>query len=102
MKQQQRMKVVKDMIRKIRAKGRKDANSSSWASEPLAVDCEKAWLHAEWEDIMQKWYGWFCEMKRKDKAKRMEEEHQKQVSQMIKSADGSDHQADGVEKECRY
>ena len=37
MKQQQRMKVMKDMGRKIRAKGRKDANNSWWVSEFLAA-----------------------------------------------------------------
>ena len=24
----------------------------------LAADCEKDWLHAGWEDTMQKWYDW--------------------------------------------
>ena len=38
---------------------------------------------------MQKWHDWLCEMKKKDEAKKMEEKHQKQVCQMIKSADGS-------------
>ena len=42
-------------------------------------------------------------MMKKDEAKKTEEEHQRKVSQMIKSADGrtrfaaQDHQADGVE-----
>ena len=38
---------------------------------------------------MRKWYDWLCEMRRKDEAKKMEEEQQEKVSQMIKSADGS-------------
>ena len=42
MKQQQRMIVLKDMARKIRAKERMDANNRRWASELLAADCEKA------------------------------------------------------------
>ena len=59
MKQQQRMKVMKDTTRQIRAKGRMDANSSWWVSELLAADCEKAWLQSGWEEMrMQKWYDW--------------------------------------------
>ena len=77
MKQQQRMKGMKDMTRKIKAKGRMDANNSWWVSEFLAADCEKAWVHSGWEDIMQKWYAWLCAMKKKDEAKKMEEVHQK-------------------------
>ena len=38
---------------------------------------------------MQKWYEWLCEVKKKDEAKKMEEEHQQKVSQVIKSADVS-------------
>ena len=30
-----------------------DANNSWWVSEFLAADCEKAWLHAGWEDAMK-------------------------------------------------
>ena len=37
------MKVMKDMTRKIRSKGRMDANNSWSVSELLAADCEKAW-----------------------------------------------------------
>ena len=44
MRQQQRMKIVKEMTREIRAKGIMDANSSWCASDLLAADCEKAWL----------------------------------------------------------
>ena len=58
-------------------------------SELLAADCEKVWLQAGWEDTMQKWYDWPCEMKKKDEAKKMEVEHRTLVSRMIKSADGS-------------
>ena len=54
MKQQQRMKAMKDMIRKTEAKGREDANGSWWVSELLAADCEKAWLHSGLEDSMQR------------------------------------------------
>ena len=41
MRQQQRMRVMKDMTKKIRAKGRMDANHSYhswWVSELLAAD----------------------------------------------------------------
>ena len=56
--EQQRMVIVKDLIRKIRSKGRVDAKCRYWVSELLAVDCEKAWIHPGWEEPMQKWYDW--------------------------------------------
>ena len=52
----------------------------------LLPTAQKTWLHVGWENILQKWYDGLCEMKRKDRAKKMEQEHQKNVSQMIKSA----------------
>ena len=56
------MVIMKDLIRKVRSKGRVDAKSRYWVSELLAVDCEKAWIHPGWEEPMQKWYDWlsFC------------------------------------------
>ena len=68
-------------MRKIRAKGRMDANNSGWVGDLLAADCER--------DTLQKWKNWLHEMKKKDGVKKMEEEHQKKVSQMIKIADES-------------
>ena len=65
-----------------------DANSSWWVSELLAADCEKACLHEGLEDTMQKWYDWLREMK-KNEIKKLEEVHQRRVSQMIENADGS-------------
>ena len=56
MKQQQRMTIVKDLIKKIRSKGRMDAQNRSWVAELPARDCEKAWTHTGCEDTMQKWY----------------------------------------------
>ena len=56
MKQQQRMKAMRDMIRKIKAKGRLGAKNSWWVSELLAAECEKACLHSGLEDIMHKSY----------------------------------------------
>ena len=54
-----RMKTMKDMMRKIGAKDRMDANSSWWVSGLLAADCKKkAWLHPEWEDTMERWCNW--------------------------------------------
>ena len=44
-KQQQRMVIMKDMIRKIRPKGRMDAQGGWRVAELLAADCEKAWIH---------------------------------------------------------
>ena len=81
MKQQQRMATMKDLIRKIRSKGRMDAKSRWWFAELLATECEKAWTHAGWEDVVQKWYERLEYMKKKD-------EKQK-VPQMINSAEGS-------------
>ena len=64
MKQQQRMAVMRDLIKKIRSKGRMDAKSRWWVSELLAKDW-KAWTHTGWEDTMQKWYEWLEHMKKK-------------------------------------
>ena len=64
MKRQERMKVVKDMTKKIRSKGWIDAENRWWVAELLA-DCEKAWLHPEEEETIQKWYVWCEEMKKK-------------------------------------
>ena len=52
MKRQERMKVMKDMTKQIRSKGRMDAENRWWVTELLAANCEKAWLHPEWEDTM--------------------------------------------------
>ena len=68
---------MKDTTRKIRAKGRMDANHRWWVSELLAADCEKAWQRAGWEDTLQRWYDCLYEMKKRDEVERMEEEHQK-------------------------
>ena len=66
---------MKNTTRKVRAKGRMDANS--WWVSDLLAGCEKAWLHAGWEDIMENWFGSLHKMKKKDEVKKMEEEHQK-------------------------
>ena len=66
-----------------------DARSRWWVSELLAADCEKAWIHTGWKDIMRKWYNWLEEMKKKDEKEKMEEMHQHKVAQVIKSAEGS-------------
>ena len=41
-KQQQRMKIMTDMTKKIKATERMDANSSWRASELLAAECKKS------------------------------------------------------------
>ena len=81
--------IMKDLTKKIRSEGRVDAKNRWWVSELLAADCEKAWIHAGWEDTMQKWYKWLEEMQKKDEKEKLEEMHQKKVEQMIKSAEGS-------------
>ena len=77
------MKVMKDMTKKIRPKGRMDAESRWSVAELLAADCEKAWLQLEEEEEnLQKW--------KKEQDKRMVEElHQQKACQMIKRAEGS-------------
>ena len=76
MKQQQRMGIMKDLMRKIRSKGRMDAKNRRWVAEILATGCEKAWFHAGWEDVMEKWHERRIFMKKKDEKKNMEEMHQ--------------------------
>ena len=101
-RQQQRMKAMTDMTRKISVKNRMDANNSWWVSELLAADCEeKAWLHPEWDDTMQRWICWLCEMKKKDEDNRKEEEHQQLASRMISSAEGLERRStqSGVDRE---
>ena len=48
MKQQQRMAIMKELIKKSRSTGRMDAKNRWWVSELLAKDCEKAWIHTGW------------------------------------------------------
>ena len=89
MRQQQRMKVMTDMTKNVKSKGRLDANNSWRVSELLAADCKKAWLHPGWEDTMRRWYNWPFEIKKKDEETRMGVEHQKLGGNMIKSAGGT-------------
>ena len=58
MKRQERMNIMKDMMKKVRSKGRIDAEHRWWVAELLAADCEKAWLHLGEEETVQKWYAW--------------------------------------------
>ena len=64
MKLQQRMATMKDLINKIRSKGRMDAKNRWWVTEIMATDCEKAWVHTGWEDTMQNLYEWLEYMQR--------------------------------------
>ena len=66
MKQQQRTATMKDLIKKIRPKGRMDAENRWWVAELFAKDCERAWTHTGFEDTMQKWYEWLEHMKKQD------------------------------------
>ena len=56
MKRQRRMKIMKDITKKIRSRERMDAENRWWVAELLAADCEKTWLHPGEEETMQKWY----------------------------------------------
>ena len=79
-----------------------DAWNRWWVSELLATDCEKAWIHTGWEDTMQKWYHWLEDMKKNDEKEKMEEEHQKKVEQMIKSAEDRRSQHHGREEKLDH
>ena len=70
MKQQQRMVFMKDLMKKIRSRGRKDAKNRWRVSELLAEQCEKAWIHPGWEDSMQKWFNWLEDMKKQDEKRK--------------------------------
>ena len=89
MRQQQRMEVMKDIARKTRAKGRMYANNRSWVSEMLAADCERASLHAGWEDDMQKWYDGLHELRRRMKSRRWNKNTRRTSVKLPKRADGS-------------
>ena len=52
------MKIMKDLTKQIRSKGRMDAESRWWFTELLAAVCEKVWLHPGEEETMHKWYAW--------------------------------------------
>ena len=67
------MAIMKDLIKQIKSTGRMDANNRWWVAELLATDCEKAWIHTGWEDVMQKWYEWLEYLKKKDEKEKMEE-----------------------------
>ena len=86
MKQQQRMAIMEDLIRKIRSKERMDAQSRWRVAEILAAACEKAWTYEGWEDVMQKWYEWLEYVKKKDE-KNVEEMHRQN--------------AGAIDQECR-
>ena len=48
------MKIVKEITKKNRSKGRIDAENRWWVAELLAADCEKAWLQPGEEETMRK------------------------------------------------
>ena len=52
MKQQQRIGIMKDLIRKIRSRGRMDAKNRRWVAEILATSCEK---HGFTQDGKMSW-----------------------------------------------
>ena len=76
------------MTKRNRSKGRMDAENGWWVAELLAADCEKASLHPEEEETMQKCF-WLENEKKEEIRRKMEELQQPKVSQMIKSAEGS-------------
>ena len=55
----QRMKIMKDLTKKISSRGRMDAENRWWVAELLAADCEKAWLRpGEEEPCKSGMLGW--------------------------------------------
>ena len=66
MKRQERMKVIKDVTKQIRSKGRMEAESRWWVTELVVADCEKAWHHPGCEDTKQKWSESLKEIEKKD------------------------------------
>ena len=85
MRRQQRKKVMKDMMKKIRLKGQMDATNRWWVAELLAADCEKAWsTQKKKKPCKNGTVGWKNE--KEDDRRKMEELHQQRVNQMIKSA----------------
>ena len=89
MRSQQRMKLMKDITKKIRSRGWMDAKNRWWFADLLAANCEKAWPHSVEETKMQGWFSWLEDLKKKDEKKQMEQMHQQQASQMVKKAEGS-------------
>ena len=75
MKQQRRMKIMKNLTKKIRSKAIMDAKNRWWVTGLLAADSEKARIHPGWGDTLQKWYECLEEMKKKDEKEKMEEMH---------------------------
>ena len=57
------------MIKKIKAKGRMDANTGWWVSELLAADRQKVLFYPGWEDTVLPWYSWLYEITKKDEEK---------------------------------
>ena len=100
MKQQQRMKIMKDVTKKIRSRRRTDAENRWCGTELLTADCEKAWIHPGWEETVQKWYEWLKRVKKEDEKENVEEMHHRKVKQMIKSAEGiaQNHETDSMER----
>ena len=82
MKQQQRMKIMNDLTKKIRSKGRVDAENRWRVAELVAESVDTSRMG----NTIQKWYVWSEKMK---KTEQMEVRHQQKVVQMIKSAEGS-------------
>ena len=68
MRQQQRMKVMTDVTKKIKSKGRMDATDSWWVSQLLAADCKKS-VAPPMMDTVRRWYDRLYEMKKKDEEK---------------------------------
>ena len=85
--QQQRTQIIGRMSRRVKAKGRMNANNSWWVSDLVAATCECAGLNRDWDGTAQSLQEWLYEMKKNDEGQK-EEEHQKLVRRMIASAEG--------------
>ena len=66
-----------------------EAKSRWWVTELLAAGCERAWIHAGWEDTLQEnGTNGFLEISKTDEKEKIEEMHQHKVAQMIKECGG--------------
>ena len=80
------MVIVKDLIKKIRSKGRVDAKSllSCWRQT-----VRKRGFTQDGRILCRSGFKWLEDMKKKDEKENLEEMHEHKVAQMTKSPEGS-------------
>ena len=88
LKQQERMRVMRGIIKRRKKVGRMDAPNNRWITELLAADCERMWLDSEGKEDMRMCKGWLFEETGTNECRRERETHQKMVGKMIVNAAG--------------